>query len=58
MNIRKTKHEGNIMLKVTLVKLVRHDDQNGDLYQRFPNFAARIPRNPRPVTRGFVDTFL
>jgi hypothetical protein len=46
------------MLKVTLVKLVRHDDQNDDLDQWFPNFAARIPRNPRPVTREFVDTFL
>jgi hypothetical protein len=32
MTIRKTKHEGNNM-KVTLVKLVRHDDQNCDLDQ-------------------------
>jgi len=44
-------------LKVTLVTLVRHDDQNCDLDQWFPNFAERIPRDPRPVTKGSVDTF-
>jgi len=46
------------MLKVILVKILRHNDQNGDLDQWFPNFAARIARNPPPLTRGSVDTFL
>jgi len=58
MIILKTKHEGNIMLKVSLVKLVRHDDQNCDLDQWFPKFSARIPRDPRPFTRGSVDISL
>jgi len=28
------------------------------LYQRFPNCAPRIPRYPRPIPRGSVDTLL